>query len=168
MRCFSSPGSPRIPMDSACDTVRRQWVAPFGNFRIKACSQLPGTYRNVLRPSSPLSAKASTKCPSLLDPTHTVQNTRNAQNTELTPHATRNPRLGTPHTQDQAHEDLEHSQFFTRTSKQSNPHPGPAPCSSRTRGPESPPPQTTRESQTTRRLAKPLHHQKNKRNIANS
>ena len=38
-------------------------VAPFGNSRIKACSQLPGTYRNVLRPSSPLSAKASTRCP---------------------------------------------------------------------------------------------------------
>ena len=39
-------------------------VSPFGNSRIKACSQLPGTYRNVLRPSSPLSAKASTRCPS--------------------------------------------------------------------------------------------------------
>ena len=38
-------------------------VSPFGNPRIKVCSQLPGTYRNVLRPSSPLSAKASTKCP---------------------------------------------------------------------------------------------------------
>ena len=50
-------------------------VSPFGNPRIKVCSQLPGAYRNVLRPSSPLSAKASTKCPSLLDSTHTVQNT---------------------------------------------------------------------------------------------
>ena len=38
-------------------------VSPFGNSRIKACSRLPVTYRNVLRPSSPLSAKASTKCP---------------------------------------------------------------------------------------------------------
>ena len=44
------------------------WVAPFGNVRIKACSQLPEPYRNVLRPSSPLSAKASTRCPYLLDP----------------------------------------------------------------------------------------------------
>ena len=40
-----------------------QWVFPFGNFRVKACSRLTETYRNVLRPSSPLSAKASTKCP---------------------------------------------------------------------------------------------------------
>ena len=40
-------------------------VAPFGNLRIKVCSQLPVTYRSVPRPSSPLSAKASTKCPYL-------------------------------------------------------------------------------------------------------
>ena len=39
------------------------WVSPFGNPRIKACSQLPVAYRSVSRPSSPLSAKASTKCP---------------------------------------------------------------------------------------------------------
>src|SRR5271165_2440975 len=38
----------------------RRWVSPFGNSRIKACSQLPMTYRSVPRPSSPLSAKAST------------------------------------------------------------------------------------------------------------
>ena len=38
-------------------------VSPFGNLRIKACSRLPVAYRSVLRPSSPLSAKASTKCP---------------------------------------------------------------------------------------------------------
>ena len=43
------------------------WVSPFGNPRIKACSQLPVAYRSVLRPSSPLSAKASTKCPYALD-----------------------------------------------------------------------------------------------------
>ena len=42
-------------------------VSPFGNPRIKACSQLPAAYRSVLRPSSPLSAKASTKCPFALD-----------------------------------------------------------------------------------------------------
>ena len=41
----------------------KRWVAPFGNPRIKVCSQLPEAYRSVLRPSSPLSAKASTKCP---------------------------------------------------------------------------------------------------------
>ena len=39
-------------------------VSPFGHSRINACSQLPGTFRRVPRPSSPLSAKASTKCPS--------------------------------------------------------------------------------------------------------
>jgi hypothetical protein len=38
-------------------------VAPFGDPWIKACSRLPMAFRSVLRPSSPLSAKASTKCP---------------------------------------------------------------------------------------------------------
>jgi len=38
-------------------------VAPFGDRRIKACSQLPDAFRSVPRPSSPLGAKASTKCP---------------------------------------------------------------------------------------------------------
>ena len=42
-------------------------VAPFGDPRIKECSPLPAAYRSVLRPSSPLGAKASTKCPSTLD-----------------------------------------------------------------------------------------------------
>ena len=42
-------------------------VSPFGNPRIKDCSHLPAAYRNVLRPSSPLNAKASTRCPSTLD-----------------------------------------------------------------------------------------------------
>jgi hypothetical protein len=37
-------------------------VAPFGNPRIKAYSQLPEAYRSVLRPSSPVCAKASTEC----------------------------------------------------------------------------------------------------------
>ena len=41
------------------------WVAPFGNPRIKACSRLPMAYRRVPRPSSPLCAKASTRCPSI-------------------------------------------------------------------------------------------------------
>ena len=39
-------------------------VSPFGNLWIKGCSHLPTAYRSVLRPSSPLSAKAFTKCPS--------------------------------------------------------------------------------------------------------
>src|SRR5690606_15214753 len=44
-------------------------VSPFGDPRINGRSPLPAAYRSVLRPSSPLSAKASTKCPSALDPT---------------------------------------------------------------------------------------------------
>ncbi len=47
-------------------------VSPFGNPRINGRSPLPAAYRSVLRPSSPLSAKAFTKCPSTLDPT-TIQ-----------------------------------------------------------------------------------------------
>ena len=46
----------------------RRWVSPFGNPWIKACSQLPTAYRSVPRPSSPLSAKASTTCTYSLDP----------------------------------------------------------------------------------------------------
>ena len=38
------------------------WVSPFGHSRIKACSQLPVTFRSVPRPSSPPTAKASTRC----------------------------------------------------------------------------------------------------------
>ncbi len=67
MRCFSSPGLPRRPMDSDGDTSQARWVAPFGNPRINGCSHLPTAFRSVLRPSSPLSAKASTKCPLTLD-----------------------------------------------------------------------------------------------------
>ena len=42
-----------------------RWVAPFGDLRITGCSPLPEAYRRVPRPSSPLGAKASTKCPSV-------------------------------------------------------------------------------------------------------
>ena len=45
----------------------KRWVAPFGYPRITARSQLPEAFRRVPRPSSPLIAKASTRCPSLLD-----------------------------------------------------------------------------------------------------
>ena len=40
-------------------------VVPFGYPRINACSRLPMAFRSVPRPSSPLGAKASTKCPYL-------------------------------------------------------------------------------------------------------
>ena len=38
-------------------------VSPFGHPRIKACSQLPGAFRRLPRPSSALGAKASTPYP---------------------------------------------------------------------------------------------------------
>ena len=41
------------------------WVSPFGDPRINAYSQLPTAFRSVSRPSSPLIAKAFTKCPYL-------------------------------------------------------------------------------------------------------
>ena len=61
LRCFSSPGSPRLPMYSASGTAGSQrWVSPFGHPRIKACSRLSEAYRSDPRPSSALGAKAST------------------------------------------------------------------------------------------------------------
>ena len=57
---------PRVRFLNLCIQFKIQpklWVSPFGNLRIKAYSQLPVAYRSVSRPSSPLSAKASTKCP---------------------------------------------------------------------------------------------------------
>jgi hypothetical protein len=39
------------------------WVAPFGNLRIKVCLPLPEAYRSLPRPSSPSGAKASIVCP---------------------------------------------------------------------------------------------------------
>ena len=56
---------PRFASLTLCIQVRillAQWVPPFGNLRIKVCSQLPEAYRSVPRPSSPLIAKASTRC----------------------------------------------------------------------------------------------------------
>ena len=38
-------------------------VSPFGHPRINACSQLPGAFRSLPRPSSAPGAKASTPCP---------------------------------------------------------------------------------------------------------
>ncbi len=66
MRCFSSPGSLSAPMYLARNDPMGR-VSPFGNPRIKTCSQFPEAYRRVLRPSSPFGAKASTKCPFALD-----------------------------------------------------------------------------------------------------
>lgn len=38
------------------------WIAPFGNPRVKAYLRLTVAYRSLLRPSSPLGTKASTCC----------------------------------------------------------------------------------------------------------
>ena len=59
---------PCVRFATVCIPVAIQialWVSPFGHIRINACSQLPVSFRSVLRPSSPLSAKAFTKCPYL-------------------------------------------------------------------------------------------------------
>ena len=40
----------------------KRWVSPFGYLRMNGCSPLPATFRSVPRPSSPLKAKASTRC----------------------------------------------------------------------------------------------------------
>ncbi len=45
-----------------------RWVAPFGDPGITDRSHLPRAFRSVPRPSSPLSAKASTRCPSFALP----------------------------------------------------------------------------------------------------
>ena len=49
------------------------WVSPFGHLRINVCCQLPGAFRRLPRPSSPLTAKASTVCAYSLD--HICKNT---------------------------------------------------------------------------------------------
>ena len=61
LRCFSSPGSLRIPMNSVYGDggfLRR--VSPFRNLRIIGYLLLAAAYRSLSRLSSALSAKAST------------------------------------------------------------------------------------------------------------
>jgi hypothetical protein len=60
---LSEPQSPRSLRSRSWSSSYRRWVSPFGNPWIKASSQLPTAYRSVARPSSPLSAKASTEHP---------------------------------------------------------------------------------------------------------
>ena len=48
LRCFSSPGSPHIPIDSVCNPRFFIVCVPtFGNLRIKAYMQLPAAYRSL-------------------------------------------------------------------------------------------------------------------------
>ena len=61
LRCFSSPGSPCMAMDSPCSDgglLRR--VSPFRYLRIIGYLLLPEAFRSLSRLSSALSAKAST------------------------------------------------------------------------------------------------------------
>ena len=68
LRCFSSPGSPPPPMDSATDGRSFYGrVSPFRNPRIHGYVLLPGAFRSLSRLSSALSAKASALRPFLLD-----------------------------------------------------------------------------------------------------
>ena len=63
-------------------------VSPFGHPRINDRSHLPAAFRSVPRPSSPLGAKASTKCPLLLDTRISPQ--PSLARRPLIPHATPN------------------------------------------------------------------------------
>jgi hypothetical protein len=65
---FQFPGFASATYEFSDGYPQKGWVAPFGYPRIKACSRLPEAYRSVPRPSSPLDAKASTRCPSLAQP----------------------------------------------------------------------------------------------------
>ena len=49
------------------DTCLYGWVSPFGNLRIKVCLPTPRSLSQATRPSSPLTAKASTVCAYSLD-----------------------------------------------------------------------------------------------------
>ena len=61
LRCFSSPGSPCMAMDSPCsDWGLLSRVSPFRYLRIKGYLLLPEAFRSLSRLSSALSAKAST------------------------------------------------------------------------------------------------------------
>ena len=65
LRCFSSAGLLII-----CDWSSTSRVAPFGNPRIDSYLRIPGAYRSLSRPSSPLRAKASPVYSFLLSSTH--------------------------------------------------------------------------------------------------
>ena len=68
LRCFSSPGSPCMPMYSTCsDWSSSRRVSPFRHLRIKDYLHLPAAFRSLSRLSSALSAKASTLRSFLLD-----------------------------------------------------------------------------------------------------
>ena len=90
---FQFPGFASSTYVFSITIPHMRWVSPFGNLRIKGCSHLPVAYRSVPRPSSPLSAKASTKCSFALDPyqkpdlfgvNHRIYPTRSSRAFDLT------------------------------------------------------------------------------------
>ena len=76
LRCFSSPGSPCMPIKdrilcSACSGRSLSCrVSPFRYRRISGYLLLPGAFRSLSRLSSALSAKASTLCSYQLNHLH--------------------------------------------------------------------------------------------------
>ena len=68
LRCFSSPGSLRMTMDSSCgDGSLFRRVSPFRYLRLYAYLQLPASFRSLSRLSSAPGAKASAPRPFLLN-----------------------------------------------------------------------------------------------------
>ena len=68
LRCFSSPGSLRMTMDSSYgDGSLFRRVSPFRHPRIAGYVLLPAAFRSLSRLSSALSAKAFTLCSLQLD-----------------------------------------------------------------------------------------------------
>ena len=57
---FSPLSSTRLCIQREIVRHNPDWVAPFGNPRIKACLQLTVAFRSLPRPSSSTHAKAST------------------------------------------------------------------------------------------------------------
>ena len=61
LRCFSSAGELSCIHMNDGTSCRR--VAPFGYQRISPCQPVPAAFRRLPRPSSPVEAKASPRCP---------------------------------------------------------------------------------------------------------
>ena len=64
---FQFPGFASTPYVFRCRYLQRRWVSPFGHHGINARCQLHRAFRRLPRPSSPLTAKASTVCACSLD-----------------------------------------------------------------------------------------------------
>ena len=64
LRCFTSPRLASLALWIHARIIRcySDWVAPFGHLRVNACLRLSEAYRSLLRPSSPIEAKAFTAC----------------------------------------------------------------------------------------------------------